>query len=301
MKINTSILTNSKMTVGFSGGRDSVALLHWLKKHGYNVEAVHVNHNINPKSGAWAHFCQTFCDSHDIPIIIESGNVSDFGSNMENAARELRHSVFSTIDGPIILAHHAKDQEETFFFKLFRGAGIEGLTCMKIDQSINGKTILRPMLSVSRKDINDYVMEHGLGWVEDPSNADSTYDRNFIRTKLIPLILERFPTFSQNLARVMDSLSEAQDLLGDLAKIDQGYVLTNDRHWDIRKLNELHDHRLKNLMKWQLRMFGEFTYSHTTLTEFIRIVRNCNPNAKSRIVFGKTVLTQRGFNLTLTY
>ena len=296
MLIDESILNHPKITVGFSGGVDSVVLLHWLYNNGYNVEAIHVNHNINPKSREWATFCRVFCDEYSIPITIIDGDISPFGSNIENAARELRHQSFAKVDGPIVLAHHTKDQIETFLFKLFRGAGIEGLTCMKSYQIIKGKEILRPMLSVDRNDIIKYAEKYDLEWVEDPSNADTTYDRNFIRNNLIPAILKRFPAFIKNILHVINSFNESVLLLDDLAKMDAHKCLDDDRGWDIRKLNELSDQRLKNMVKWYLRLIGEYTYSHTTLNEFVKAVRNCNPNAKTIIMFGDMCIKQRGYS-----
>lgn len=293
MKINPSILNHEKLTVGFSGGRDSVALLHWLHANNYNIDAIHINHNINPNSNAWATFCKNFCNSYNIPITIIDGNITQFGSNIENAARELRHQSFSKIKNPIVLAHHAKDQIETFLFKLFRGAGIEGLTCMKETQLINDQLIIRPMLSINRSEIINYISEHGLGWVEDSSNYDNSFDRNYIRNKLIPIILEKFPAFNQNLPKVIESLNEANTLLNDLAEIDEQYVYSRTG-WDIHKLNELTDQRIKNLLKYQLRKIKYYKYSYSILNEFIKIVRNNNPNAHSMFPFGH----QRGYIFT---
>ena len=285
MKINKFLLDVPMLTVGLSGGCDSICLLHWLINNGYSVDAVHVNHNINENSKIWAEFCHNFCNENDITYYEFDVNVNNNG-NLENEARKVRYDCYKTVGRNIILAHHMDDQQETIMLKLLRGSGIHGLIGMREVNIINGVSIIRPMLKTTRKEIKEYAEKHKLSWIEDPSNSDNKNDRNFLRNVVLPIINERYSRFYSSLNRSLDSLRDDYEILEEIAITDEKYT-----KWDIRKLNELSDARIKNLLKYKLRVKNYYNFSHSILNEFVKIVRCNNPNAKSKFPFGY----QRGY------
>ena len=294
MKINRSIL-KEPMTVGFSGGIDSVCLLYWLISNGYDVSAIHVNHNINENSNKWADFCQDFCYEYDISYLEFNVHVPKTG-NLEQEARRIRYDCFKKVEENIVLAHHADDQQETVFLKLIRGSGIHGLTGMKEEINIDSIPIIRPMLNTTRKEIMKYATDHNLLWNEDPSNLDNKNDRNFLRNVVLPVINDRFSHFYSSLNRSLDSLREDHEILEEIAMNDE-QTIEYKTGWDIRKVNDLSDARIKNVLKHKLRNIGYYNYSHSILNEFVKIIRGNNPNAKSKFPFGH----QRGYVFLFHY
>ena len=207
-----------RLWVAFSGGIDSTALLHALShcvELKSKLTAIHVNHNIHQQSPVWQNHCEVFCKALDIPIIIKSikPHYFDNSANIEEAARDARYHLFEEIiekNEALILGHHQNDQAETLLLRLFRGAGIEGLSAMKPIMPRNHITLLRPWLTLDKKNIVHYANQNKLTWVEDPSNLNEGFDRNFIRNTLLPLIKTRYPGVNKNLARTALLCDESQ-------------------------------------------------------------------------------------------
>ena len=185
-----------KYLLGFSGGADSVALMMLLlpaiRAKRIRVEAVHVNHGLRgTESDDDERFCYEFCKKESIPLSVYRADLS--GRKDEAFAREARYGAFrkryaeTGADG-LILAHHADDQAETFIMRLLRGAGPDGLECMKTDEYVGEIRILRPMLSLRREEIRDALRADGISWREDASNTDTSFLRNRIRYELIPVM-----------------------------------------------------------------------------------------------------------------
>lgn len=182
--------------LGLSGGADSVALLMMLlpavRESRIRLEAVHVNHGLRgTASDEDERFCRALCEAERIPFTARSVDLA--GRRDEAAARTARYAVFrqrytETGADALILAHHADDQAETFLMRLLRGAGPDGLACMKEDDVSGGMRILRPMLSLRREEIRDALQADGIPWREDGTNSDPVYLRNRIRQELIPVL-----------------------------------------------------------------------------------------------------------------
>ena len=180
--------------LGLSGGADSVALMMILlpaiRTNRIRVEAVHINHGLRgAESDDDEHFCSELCEKEGIPLYICRADLA--GRKDEASAREVRYAAFrkryeeTGADG-LILAHHADDQAETFMMRLLRGAGPDGLECMKTDERVREIRILRPMLFLRREEIRDALRAEGISWREDATNTDTSYLRNRIRHELIP-------------------------------------------------------------------------------------------------------------------
>jgi tRNA(Ile)-lysidine synthase len=199
-------LRGKRVAVGLSGGLDSVVLLHAMHglapRLGYRLSAIHVNHGLSPNARNWQRFCAAFCLELGVPFTAVKVRVKKQGHGLEAAAREARRAALAKAAADAIaLAHHLDDQAETVLFNLLRGTGLEGASGMPAVGALGRKRLLRPLLDVPRSAIRAYATGHGLGWIEDESNADEALTRNFIRRRVGPLLESRFPRWRENLAR----------------------------------------------------------------------------------------------------
>jgi tRNA(Ile)-lysidine synthase len=203
---------SAEIAVGLSGGVDSVVLLHQLSKNSKaKLRAIHVHHGLSPNADAWAAFCRSFCKRLDIPFTIHRVSVRRATGGLEEAARAARYSAFAKDKARVIaLAHNLDDQAETVLMNLLRGAGGRGASGMAEHSRFGKKTLWRPLLGVSRKEIESYARKHKLEWVEDESNANEALTRNFIRRSVGPLLEKRFPQWKQSLARAAKHISKKE-------------------------------------------------------------------------------------------
>lgn len=219
--------TASAWCVAFSGGLDSSVLLHLLAELARReavpaLSAIHVQHGLQPVAAAWPEHCRQFCAALGIPLQVVAVQVAAQAS-VEQAARQARYAAFAEHllpDAVLFSAQHRDDQAETLLFRLLRGAGVRGLAAMPGQRPLGRGTLLRPLLDCSRAELQGYAEAHGLSWIEDPSNADTRFSRNFLRQRVMPLLAERWPQAGVALARSAAHLSEAEQLLGELARMD---------------------------------------------------------------------------------
>lgn len=213
--------------VAFSGGLDSTVLLHLLaqlaKKNSLpELKAIHIHHGLQAAADAWPEHCQRVCDALGVPLEVVHVQVQP-GASLERAAREARYGAFveATQTNELLLtAQHRNDQAETLLFRLLRGAGVRGLSAIPSQRSLGRGFLLRPLLEVSRAELEAYAVEHQLSWIEDPSNADQQFSRNYLRQQIFPALTQRWPQAVTTIARSAAHLSEAQGLLDDLAEMD---------------------------------------------------------------------------------
>jgi tRNA(Ile)-lysidine synthase len=171
-------------------------------RHGFRLEAVHVHHGLSPHADAWARACRALCRAWGVPLAVRRVRVVKQGRGLEAAARAARREAFARHRAPVIaLAHQLDDQAETVLLNLLRGAGLRGASGMPVVGRLGAKTVLRPLLAVPRGAILDYARARRLRWVEDESNRDAAYTRNFLRLRVAPLLAERFPRWRESLAR----------------------------------------------------------------------------------------------------
>lgn len=277
--------------VGVSGGVDSMVLLDILHQNRRilrkDFRVLHVDHRISPHSREWAQFVQDYCDQRQIPCEIAVVDVAGFGNNLEHAARQARYDAFARSDPDmIVLAHHANDQLETFFLKLFRGSGLKGLRCMRksspswIDPRIQ---LVRPLLDWTKERIADHAAEHGVPNIEDLSNKDTTFDRNWIRHELWPLISKRNEIADINVTRSIGLLDEAWELTQNLAQIDRGSCSTADGNLDWTRLRSLSVPRIKNLFLHILDDHNVTGFSTHHVEEFCRSLLNADMDSRNEM------------------
>lgn len=209
--------------IALSGGLDSTALLSLFKKLRENqphlrLRAIHIHHGLSPNADHWAGHCQTLCDNFDIPLIIERVNV-DVSQGIEAGAREARYQAIRQhiqSDELLVTAHHLNDQTETFFLSLKRGSGLQGLGAMQQQSTLFGMKIFRPLLSFSRAQLEKYARAEKLHWIEDESNVDNRYDRNFLRNQILPVLRERWAHIDKTVQRSAQHCFEQQLLINEL-------------------------------------------------------------------------------------
>ncbi|KIY40875.1 tRNA(Ile)-lysidine synthetase [Pseudomonas sp. 10-1B] len=213
--------------IAFSGGLDSTVLLHLLAEHARKhasppLRAIHIHHGLQPAADAWPAHCQAICDNLGIELQVIHVQVSS-GASLEQAARDARYTAFKNALGPgdiLFTGQHRDDQAETLLFRLLRGAGLRGLAAMPGQRALGLGCLVRPLLGCSRQQLQDYAKAHELVWIEDPSNADTHFARNYLRGEVFPQLQQRWPQASQNLARAAEHLGEALGLLDELARED---------------------------------------------------------------------------------
>lgn len=221
--------------VGFSGGADSTALLHALctVKHqlGVPFSAVHVNHGLHDEADMWQQQCETFCRQYEVKLTtlrIDLENRS--GKGLEAEARHRRYQAIEELLTPgvsLLTAHHADDQAETLLLNLMRGSGVDGLSAMPESRPLGNGLLQRPMLEFQNSAILDYLREHDIDWVEDPSNQSLNHDRNFIRHEVIPLLEQRWPEIGKRLLHTRKAMTGARRLL---EKLSNDYIRRNLVH-----------------------------------------------------------------------
>ena len=215
-----------RLLVGFSGGLDSATLLHALDKAGPDlpVLAIHVHHGLSPNADYWAQHAQAFCDARNIPLHIVRVTVGQ-GASLEAEARAARYAAFRLVlkaGDALLLAQHRDDQAETVLFRLLRGAGVRGLGAMRAHASLTVQEgfdvpVWRPWLGLSRRTLEHYARVEDLDWVEDESNIDTRYARNFLRQTVIPVLRQHWPEAEKVLAATAQRMQEADALLQEYA------------------------------------------------------------------------------------
>ncbi|MDR0182673.1 tRNA lysidine(34) synthetase TilS [Lysobacter arvi] len=213
-------LPTAPLCVAFSGGLDSTALLHLLAaaRPTHGLRAIHVHHGLHADADRWSAHCERVCAELGIGLAVIRVNVATTGEGPEAAARAARHAAFESALAPgdvLALAHHLDDQAETFLLRALRASGPDGLAAMRRWRAFGAGRMWRPLLDVPREALLAYAQGHGLAWIDDPSNADVAFDRNFLRQRVLPLLRERWPHASDALARSAALCGQSDALLED--------------------------------------------------------------------------------------
>ena len=222
--IAQSVLPFRRLLVGFSGGLDSTVLLHRLmlwreQEPDVELRAIHIHHGLSPHADSWVAHCEALCAAWQIPLLVERVTLHDEGLGTEAQARKARYAAFTHHLQPgeaLVTAQHLDDQCETFLLALKRGSGPAGLSAMPAQASFADSVQLRPLLDEARASLLNWAQQHGLHWIEDESNQDDAYDRNFLRLRVVPQLIQRWPHFAQATARSAALCAEQEQLLDEL-------------------------------------------------------------------------------------
>lgn len=224
------------------------------------VRAVHVDHGLQASSSAWAAHCTAVCDALDVPLTVIPVRCDlDAGHSYEEAARAARYQAFERLlcgGEALLLAHHREDQAETVLLRLLRGAGVRGAAAMPPMRLLGDGYLARPLLDVARDDIALYAATHRLVWIDDPSNSDPRFDRNYLRHAVLPLLAERWPGYAATLARSAEQAQEASELADALADLDLA-ACGDAGGLCVGPLRALPDARRRNVVRrWLMQVHG---------------------------------------------
>ncbi|WMY94767.1 MAG: tRNA lysidine(34) synthetase TilS [Arsenophonus sp.] len=243
-KIINNIGSIENLLVGFSGGLDSTVLLHALVRlreiinpH-LKIRALYIHHGINYKANSWLIHCKKICLDWKVEFYSQYIHIDPIKNGVEGAARIARYQAFRKIllkKEALLTAHHLDDQAETFLLALKRGSGPAGLSSMLVSIPFFHTFLIRPLLSFSRKELKLYAKQKLLYWIEDESNQNKCYDRNFLRLNIIPHFHSRWPYFAHSVSRSASLCAEQEALLNELLEdcflrliTDKGALKIND-------------------------------------------------------------------------
>jgi len=297
------------IVIAYSGGVDSQVLLHALAKLSQQqciknpISVCHVNHGLSVNAQTWQQFAKQQCKSLNLPLVICSVNVkAQKQQSLEALARDARYSALKQLSDEkslIITGHHSNDQSETFLLALKRGSGLKGLSAMSAAISLGKHNLIRPLLSVSRKEIEDYAINDGLSWIEDESNKDIAFDRNFIRKNIMPLLSERWPSINDTINRSAAHCFEGQELLDELAEQDLAKAKLTNTSLQVSLLIEFSKARFNNLVRFFLSKHNCLMPSTEQLTQ-LRMQLLANDDKNPAVKVGDHYLRRYKQTLQLT-
>ncbi|EMP56460.1 cell cycle protein MesJ [Marinobacter santoriniensis NKSG1] len=253
------------MWIALSGGLDSTLLAHlaaYCYPTPHDVRAIHVNHQLQPNADATERFCRQLCEQLAIPLTCRRVDVQRSGGRaggLEESARQARYDVFEQLLEPsdlLLMAHHADDQAETLLFRLIRGTGVRGLAGMPRKRPLGKGLLYRPLLDFSRGDLSGWATAAGLPWIDDPSNADARFDRNFLRQRVLPLIRSRWPELNRRISHTARACGESVFLADRLAALHWEQCADHCGRLVIERLAGLCPVERKNLITWWIRGAG---------------------------------------------
>jgi len=236
-----------KFWVGFSGGADSTALLLALQRSRNHlttpIHAIHFHHGLNPGADSWLDHCRDFCRTRDIPFSSRNLKIQPSGGiSTEEESRNCRYQAVADLlgcDETYLTAHHADDQAETLFLNLMRGSGIEGLAGIPALRKLGNGRVARPLLQWRRAELEAYLLRHGVTWMEDPSNLDESFDRNFLRNNLFPTLETRWPGVVKRLTRSARIARLTSEALAEFVNSYSSDLLANNHKMPLAPLLQL--------------------------------------------------------------
>ncbi|WP_443091413.1 tRNA lysidine(34) synthetase TilS [Basfia succiniciproducens] len=297
-----------KILIAFSGGLDSTALLALCKKLQENrphfqFRAIHIHHGLSPNADKWALHCENICRQFSIPLIVEKVRV-DKSNGIEAGAREARYHAIANhlnIDEVLATAHHLNDQTETFLLALKRGSGVQGLSAMQKESVVFNLPIFRPLLQFTRAQLEDYVKSQKINWIEDESNEDNSYDRNFLRNIILPKMKTRWAHFDQAVYRAAQHCFEQTQLVNELLEDEfQKIFEKNDRTLSVKLFDRYSYIKQKALLRLWLARLQLAMPSQKQLEQLIRDVIFAKPDAIPQFKLANQVIRRYRQKLYLT-
>ena len=282
-----------KICIAISGGMDSVALLHAMvqlrQETPISLLALHVNHGISPHAAYWAEFCQQRCAELNVPCEVASlAPLTVSGTGLERAAREGRYAVFAAADAEVLcMAHHQNDRAETLLLNLFRGAGLQGLAAMPSTRFLNGKRLIRPFIDLPRSTLLAWATAQNLRWIEDESNQNLHFRRNYMRHVVLPAISVQFPGVVAVLARTAAQMHGQSKLLARLADVDAQTCQDETGCLLASKLALLPDEARLNVLKYRLNSLRVHIPAARRLESLSEQLVNSRPDSAIFVRFGK--------------
>lgn len=297
--------------IAYSGGVDSrvmLDILAGLKPSEKKLILIHVNHGLNPLASQWEAKAREVAKQYNAEIKVAHLNMNDT-SGVEEKARDLRYAFINEnthADDIIFMGHHKNDNAETLLFRLFRGTGLKGLMGIPESRLMGKATLVRPMLQVLRSQIKDYADKKALSWVEDDSNADSKYSRNFIRNDVIPLLETRWKSVVSTITSLTEKAAEAETLLNEIAEEDMAMIKFEDKNGvvyndviDMEKLKMLSEARMKNVLHRFVSTIDDENKGTKSFNNLLNVVLSENKNCSRlrKVEFKNGLLITNGKKL----
>jgi tRNA(Ile)-lysidine synthase len=274
--------------IAYSGGIDSTVLLYKMlkikeKNPQIKIRAIHINHNLHPSSKKWEEHCIKICHKYKIPIITKEIKIL-LKKNIEETLRIKRYNTIYNYllnDEILLTGHHLNDQCETLFLSLKRGSGPTGLSGMSIENFLGKKRIVRPFLTKTKKELQKWACENNLESIEDFSNFNIDYDRNFIRHKLIPILEQRWPFFLKNCFRTTVICREETKLKNIFLKEKIQNLINFDESLNIQNFKNINKEVCKALIRYWISLKNIKMPSYKTIeciyNEIICSKKDSNP------------------------
>lgn len=289
------------LVIGLSGGVDSVVLLHALTQLSSRTEptlpqihAVYINHGLSPNAHDWQKFCLSLGKSFGInceaiKVSVKAGPRESLEAQARTARYDALLAYAKQWQGALLTAHHLDDQLETVMLQLKRGAGPKGLSGMAPQSEMRGVMLLRPLLSVSKQDIRDYAESYALKWIEDESNLDEQFDRNFLRQTVLPLLSERWPSLAQTVGRSARLCAEQQALLDEVCDSHLANLTPQPNKMDILRLQSFETPWQQAIVRRWLAVQSVLMPSEKQLQQILAAV-NANADRQPEIKLGERVI-----------
>lgn len=294
-----------RVAVAFSGGVDSTVLAHALAKQRRRfagLRLLHVDHGLQPASRDWSRHCAGIARALRLPFVpLEATIRRKRGESPEAAAREARYALLEMVLEPgevLVTAQHRDDQVETLLLQLFRGAGVAGLAAMPPIADFGSGRLCRPLLDASRRDIERYARERKLRWVDDPTNMETQFARNFLRAKVLPVIRQQWRGVDAAIARSARHMAEAASLLENLGRTDCERVADGDG-LNVAGLRGLPPARRRNALRYFIAKHRVEAPSAAQMREIAGSLLSSRPDAQPEVAWQGAVMRRRAGRLVL--
>lgn len=285
---------HEQIYVGFSGGMDSTVLLHALAQYPLlikKITTIHINHQLSANASNWQVHCEQYCQKLTIPLIVEKVTFKQ-SANIEENARKARYGFVKSIikDNEVFLtAHHQNDQAETLMLQLCRGTGIDGLSAMLPIKKFGKGRLIRPLLTHPRELLQRYAEQNHLVWIEDESNSNCQFSRNFIRRTIFPQLQSRWPGVISNIAQTALHCQEARSQLESLANNDFPTIHTA-KNLPLNDIIHLPSTRIKNVLRNWFKINGVSLPDASLLNRMLTELIFAKIDATPEIQWGENLL-----------
>lgn len=286
-----------KITVGLSGGLDSSVLLHSLasiSEFKVKLQAIHINHGFSPNADLWQEHCKNFCAKLNVQLFCKNIEIKT-KANLEEAARDARYAIFNNIINNaecIALGHHQHDLVETLLFNLFRGTGIDGLASIPKRRKCGLGEIVRPFLNLTRDVLHNYAKLNNLDWIEDESNINLDFSRNYIRHSILPIITAKWPNALHNIHDCAQNCTAAKKNLADLALLDAPNIFVKPLQLELNFIKSLPYGRIINVLRCWFKHNNVTSPSGVILGHIVKQVIFAKHDKVPRLMIGNFALTR---------
>lgn len=288
----------SSYLIAYSGGLDSHVLLHMLATLQDQIQAplraMHIQHGLQTEAEEWAAHCLAVCADLKIPCFVKHLHLTPKpGISLEALARDARYAALHDVlpeNGMLLTAHHADDQAETLLLQLLRGSGIEGLAAMPEYRAWHPGWHARPLLSFTRTELQAYAKTHNLHWVEDPSNQNTDFDRNYLRQQIMPLLQTRWPAANKTIARSAGHLANLLPLVHMQTENALGQCLNPQGRLLISQLKKQPATEQNLVLRAWIQQNGHPTPQHTHLKQIQKNVLHAAENAMPEVRWNNSII-----------